>query len=359
MRYVLLALVCLVVVYAIPHRVCARQAPKFFEGDREAVAALGQGTARWIDEPLSFRTGSTQFDGEWNFGSLMMAAMGYGQVALEHHDASSVLRMDACLARMMEPSRRTFDTDRWGNDALETLVDGDGHVAFLGYANLALSLRRRIGPDNDYAKLNDDISRALEQRLQRSLLIESFPNEIYPVDISAGVASLALRARALGKPQPAVVTRWLAMARNELRDPGNGLLFQSTTDRARGSGTALAVYFLAYADLDLSRELFDALEGLGGSVLGFGVMREHPTAESDADIDSGPVVFGYGVSATGFALAGARIHDRKDLFEELFATAWLFGAPLESRDRLELVTGGPIGNAILFAMLTAPRRGPR
>ncbi|HZO13741.1 MAG TPA: hypothetical protein VFB62_10795 [Polyangiaceae bacterium] len=40
MRYVLLALVCLLAVYAIPHRVCARRAPKFFEGNYEAARRL-------------------------------------------------------------------------------------------------------------------------------------------------------------------------------------------------------------------------------------------------------------------------------------------------------------------------------
>jgi len=93
------------------------------------------------------------------------------------------------------------------------------------------------------------------------------------------------------------------------------------------------------------------------------MVREYPHGHSGSgDIDSGPVILGYGVSATGFALGPARIHGDQALFGRLLRTAVLFGAPLQRKDTLEFVSGGPLGNAILFAMLTAgdfPWRGPR
>jgi hypothetical protein len=65
------------------------------------------------------------------------------------------------------------------------------------------------------------------------------------------------------------------------------------------------------------------------------------------------VVLGVSVSATGFALAPARAHGRRDAFERLFRTTDLFGAPEASGDRRRFLTGGPIGNALLLALLTS------
>ena len=61
----------------------------------------------------------------------------------------------------------------------------------------------------------------------------------------------------------------------------------------------------------------------------------------------------FGVSPTGFMIAGARIFGDRHFFKKLYRTSVLFGAPLKSNDQWEYVTGGPLGNAIMFAMLTA------
>jgi hypothetical protein len=89
------------------------------------------------------------------------------------------------------------------------------------------------------------------------------------------------------------------------------------------------------------------------------VVLEHPASYDEhsgrADIDSGPVVFGFGVSATGFAIGASRANDDRDAFAALYATAHLFGAPFDEAGARTFATGGPLGDAILFAMLTAPR----
>ena len=73
------------------------------------------------------------------------------------------------------------------------------------------------------------------------------------------------------------------------------------------------------------------------------------------DIDSGPVIFGYSTSATGLGISGARIYRDRDFYKKLCATLYLVGAPVKNGGKLQFITGGPIGNAIMFAMLTAPK----
>ena len=167
----------------------------------------------------------------------------------------------------------------------------------------------------------------------------------------------------MGESRPPEVTAWLERL-PRWRDPHSGLLVQAVAmdgvtprDAARSSGTALAAYFLSFADGPTSRALYEAMmSSCYRPVLGFGAVREYGPrgpALGRGDIDSGPLVFGYSISATGFALASARIQGDDERFAALYATAHLFGAPVSRDDATGFVTGGPLGDAILFAMLTA------
>ncbi|MBX3190699.1 MAG: hypothetical protein KF819_27110 [Labilithrix sp.] len=358
----------------VPHRVCERDAGAYFDGEHAKVDALGASVAAWTEGATlgasTFTTGSKRFDGEWLFGTYMMAAMGFGQVALESDDparrAESVARMERCLDAMLSPEARAFDREAWGADALE----GDrGHVAYLGYAGLALGLHRALAPSSRFSATHDAIASALVARFSASKtgFVETYPGEIYPVDNAAGLAAISLHAKALGAPPPAALARGLHAIRAHGVQSASGLLAQATSadasplDPGRGSGTALAAYFLAYADEATSASLYRALRGdLYRTVIGFGAVLEHPSASSRGDIDSGPVLFGFGVSATGFAIGASRIHGDREAFASLYATAHLFGAPFddepdEGRKTRTHATGGPLGDAILFAMITAPR----
>jgi len=84
-------------------------------------------------------------------------------------------------------------------------------------------------------------------------------------------------------------------------------------------------------------------------------MQEYPESSPGGigDVDSGPVIMNFGVSPTGFMIAGTQIFGDHDYFKKLYRTSVLFGAPLDSGGKWEYVCGGPLGNAIMFAMLTA------
>jgi hypothetical protein len=65
------------------------------------------------------------------------------------------------------------------------------------------------------------------------------------------------------------------------------------------------------------------------------------------------VLLGVSVAATGFALAPARAHGRRESFTRLYRTTDLFGVPITMGDRSCFLTGGAIGNALLLALLTS------
>ncbi len=366
----------------VPHRVCERDAGAYFDGDAKSVDALAASVAGWTGkelEPDSFATGSRRFDGEWLFGTYMMAAMGFGQVALASDDpvrrAENVARMERCLDAMLAPAARAFDGDAWTFDALASTrapagsAQDRGHAAYLGYAGLALGLHRVVAPVSRFDAAHDAIAAALGRRFAASPtgFVETYPGEVYPVDNAAGLGALALHAKAVHGAASPGLTRGLEAMRTRAVQPASGLLAQAVSavdasprDPGRGSGTALGAYFLAFADPALSASLYHAVHReLFRTILGFGAVLEHPTSCVECmgrvDIDSGPVFLGFGVSATGFAIGASRANDDRDAFSALYATAHLFGAPFDEGGTRTFATGGPLGDAILFAMLTAPR----
>ncbi|MFC1499148.1 hypothetical protein ACFLS1_11870 [Verrucomicrobiota bacterium] len=355
----------------IPYLWCSRNADTWYNGDLDLQKKLARGVEKWVTEELAkkdFCTGSKQFDGEWLFGSYMMAGMGFGQTALEHPELREkhIELMSICIERMLSSEVRAFDKDAWGNDPIETLdSDTQHHAAYLGYLNLVLSMHRLLKPDSEYAELNDRITEALVKRVNNSriLLIQSYPYETYPVDNCCVIGSIGLHSRATGIDRKEILQKWATYCREKYIDPKTGLFYQcvdSVTgepiDHPRGSGTALGLYALSFANMDLSQELYEAAKKhLAGTVFGFGGVREYPIhiKGESGDIDSGPIVSGYGLSATGFLISGARIHNDREYYKRLYSTAYACGAPFEKKGKLNFVTGGSLGDAILFAMLTA------
>ena len=354
----------------MPYLWCSRQADAWYRGDVIPQTKLARGVEEWLEHELTrknFSTGSSQFNGEWLFGSYLMAGIGFGQMAVLHPELreQSLASMRTCIQRLLSPNVRAFDRETWENDPLETLDFADDHAAYLGYLNLLLSFHRCLDPHSEFAPLNDLITAALVRRIEASPtgLLQSYPNEVYPVDNCAAFGSIGLHALATGANRSSFLQSWSKNLRQRYVDPQTGLLYQAVDcrsgnpcDAPRGSGTTLAAFFLSFADFQLSRDLYQAArDNLFRTVFGFGGVREYPvTVEAGhGDIDSGPVVFGLGLSPTGFMIAGSRMHGDADAFRRLFATAYAWGAPLEDHGRLHFVTGGPLGDSILFAMLTA------
>jgi hypothetical protein len=229
-------------------------------------------------------------------------------------------------------------------------------------------MNRLLNPETRYAQLNADISNALVRRLERSpiLTLETYPDERYPVDNCAVIASISLYDRATGADHSDLIKRWMENCKKRYMDKKTGLLIQAigpkgeAFDDPRGSGSALGLYFLSYADPEFAQEMYCAVKKeLASTCLGFGTVREYPRGIpcGSMDIDSGPIVLGYGFSSTGFTIAGSKIFRDRSYFRRLYATAYFVGTPYDKGGTRTFVSGGPLGTAILFAMFTAPPEG--
>lgn len=370
---VLAVLAFLLTLWHAPVWWCGRGAEGWYAGDMQTQERLAVTVSEQVRRGLSaddFHTKSELFNGEWLFGTYLMAGIGFCQIASQHPAELARWRPDIerCIQGLLSPSVRAFDRNAWSRDALDSLDANDGHAAYLGYLNFLLSLYRQLDPGNRFAKVNDALTECLMRRADRSPngLVATYPNEWYPVDNAPGLASVVLHGRATGRDHGAWVSRREAIFRKISVDPDTSLLIQAigfdgaAVDGPRGSGTTLAVFFLSRALPQLAKGLQDGVERhLNSGVFGFGAIREFPVGRKGrTDIDSGPVVFGFGFSASGFGLAGARAWGEKTFFRRLYASAILAGAPVTRNDTVDFLTAGPLGNAILLAVLTTPRETP-
>ncbi len=354
-------------LWTIPAAWCRRGADAWIAGEADTQKRLARTVVDQLQGGLSlsdYQTGTDLFNGEWLFGTHLMSGIGLCQMVLQHPETAAEFTpaIEKSIEALLSPQVRAFDSLSWGGDALETLDTEQGHAAYLGYFNFLLSLYRRINPDNPFTSLNDKITTALAERFAKSPsgLIATYPGEWYPVDNAPGIASIALYQQVTGKDYAALLERQEKIYREKYVDAKTGLLIQAAgqtgdpIDDARGSGSSLGIFFLHHAYPQLSREIFGAIRtNLETSLFNFGAIREYPHGETgNWDIDSGPIIFGFGFSATGFTISATRAFQDDRLFARLYSSSILAGAPSYRNDRIDFLTAGPLGNAILLAMFT-------
>jgi hypothetical protein len=348
----------------------ASEADAMFIGDLSTQRALASRVIADIKKGIDssvFQTGSDRFNSEWTVAMYQMTALGLSQMALKHPEVREEYLpvIETCLDQLLTPKTLKFGADAWGKDAIADLASENGH-AYMGYTNLALSMYRKLKPDNRFASLNDQLTDALGRRLAKAPhdMIDTYPGEAYPPDLSAVIGSIALHGKATGSQKHQVVLqKVLKTFRQQFIDSSSGLVIQAIdaksghiADKPRASGSTLSVYFLSFADIELAKTLFQTIQAKQQTtVMGLTAIREYPPGQSGSgDVDSGPLLMEASPTASVFAISGARIFGDRSLFTALYRSMDLFGGFSDNKDGIAFQIGGPLGKAILLAMVTAP-----
>jgi hypothetical protein len=316
----LLALaVALAVVRLFPAWWCGRDAGEWLRGEPAIQRELAEELVAFEERDDAHRRvpSENRFAGEWALVTHQMAALGLAQLCLAHPEWKERYAPVVTRAAMKSflPEMRDFGTRAWrGEDALASLASSHGH-AYLGYPALAIGMARLLDPSfpADIAAQHDALIAAYERRLLASPtgLIDTYPGEAYPTDVAAVAGAIAVHGRATGADHRRVLEHWAARVRDVQIDRASGLVIQRMGasdarphDAPRGSGTGLAAYFAGFADRGVAKLLAEGLFRHESTLLGFGAIREYGDGHhGGGDVDSGPVVLGVSVSATGFALA--------------------------------------------------------
>jgi hypothetical protein len=345
-----------------------RDAAAWLDGDEDVVRGLSAELVAFetADSATRATHPENRFAGEWALVTHQMTALGLAQVVLAHPEWKSAYAptLRTAALRSFLPEMRGFGTRAWkGEDALASLESANGH-AYLAYPALAVGMARLVDPVGfpaEVAAQHDALIAAFERRLLASPtgLIETYPNEAYPTDVAAVAAAIAVHGRATGTKHTRVLEHWARKVRAVQIDRESGFVHQRMRvdgiprDVPRGSGTGLAAFYAGFVDRALATELTGALLAHERTLFGFSGVAEFGEREGHGDIDSGPVILGVSVAATGFSLAPFRAFGHREEFTRLFRTTTLFGLPTRRGDALCFRTGGPIGNALLLAMLTS------
>ncbi|MEO7331805.1 MAG: hypothetical protein ABI193_24730 [Minicystis sp.] len=363
-------LVALLAGALLPGWWCGRDAAAWFDADPETQSHLAEALIAFeaADDTsrASVAPAGDRFAGEWALVTHQMVALGLAQLCLARSvECPRYLpTLTRAAVKSFLPEMRDFGTHAWSEDVLASLGSSHGH-AYFGYAALAVGMARLLDPafPKEIAAQHDLVIAAFERRLLASPtgLIETYPNEAYPTDVASVAAAIAVHGRVNGVDHREVIARWAERVRGAQIDRASGLVIQrmgaldgKPHDAPRGSGTGLAAYFAGFADRGTAELLTEGLRRQEASFLGFGGIREYaPGHTGKGDVDSGPVLLGISVSATGFALAPLRAFGHRDDFTRIYRTTALFGVPFDADGSSRFLTGGAIGNALLLALLTS------
>jgi hypothetical protein len=240
----------------------------------------------------------------------------------------------------------------------------DDHNLYLSHLDLVLGAYRVLSGDSHYDALHDRVTRHL---VARTLVDGDFHARSYPgsgkwtADQTVTLAAIALYDLGHGTIlAPPLVDGFRRMMRAHV-DRATDLYVSSisagaTSKIPRGCAVSWSTYYLMQFAPDLAAAQYAAYRrAFARDVLGLGGFREWPADRARGmDVDSGPIVFGVGMAATGFGLGAARVVGDAGTYATIARTAAVFGLPIGLGTRSSLLAP-MLGEAILFNGETAVR----
>ena len=242
------------------------------------------------------------------------------------------------------------------------------HSLFLdGEIAMMLASRRMVEEKPEYKALLTERVNGIVARFQKSpqMMLESYPDECWTFDHCVALDAIKMADYLDGTDHSKLIHDWIAMAKQKLVDPKSGLLISSFTTRGapligpEGSSIWMVAHSLQLLDPDFARDQYErARQELGTVTLGFGYAHEWPeTWRGDADIDSGPIVPGFDISAgsSGIAFIGASSFGDDKFLTSLAATLDFAGFPSRTDGRLKYCASNQVGDAVvLYAATLGP-----
>lgn len=196
--------------------------------------------------------------------------------------------VDRCINRMDSPAAKQYFH--------KEIVPSYG-VFYSGWCNLVYasysrsSMFKNSQIQGKVLQQSEMIGKRIGSSMQDSIsVLPSYAGACWPADNIIGIASLTDRKLA---------SRWLAHLKKQSKHK-SGLVHHSCNDQAdvRGSSSAMITYGISLFDMEKGQRYNEKFQRtLVDNYLGIQLVREHLEAGS-ADYDSGPILWGYGASAT-------------------------------------------------------------
>jgi hypothetical protein len=284
---------------------------------------------RVISEPLDYKSELFHVQdqsGEWMLFSLSFSVYGLTNVSFQ----DSLLKPQA-VRIIGEAISKTMTEEVYKYYTVKNMgplhpVDSEFSVLYLGHLNLMMGCYRLLTNDGKYDELNDSISKSLFTRFRNSktICLESYEHSIWIPDNTVALASLKLNGEKnnIGEYEK-LCREWVRYARKNFTDKNTNVLCATIdyrtgkiTEEPRGSMLGWSIFFIYRFDMLYAEELYENYKKFfSDDILMFKMFKEWKGTftTGEGDIDSGPLVLGYGIPASAWAFGNAILFgDLKD-----------------------------------------------
>jgi hypothetical protein len=300
-------------------------------------------------------------EAEWPF--MAVAYYGYACANIAQCDEAkrpeAIAEMRWALGALQTPRLSGFMKPHFGppfgDGPLTPAVFVHGHF-------LSLAVRyREVTGDTQYDALMERIATALDKAYAEDelgvLLSYKHPPMWWLTDNFPALSALARYDRIFHTHYGAGKDKFLATLKDRYLDSKTGMFctYADSESRKAGQGPRgismmYGLHFLRDFAPEFAKEQYAlAKKDLFGSVLGCSAVREFPVGqESTEDIDSGPLVMGFGPSASGFAIAATATMDDAEAGGQLLRSLFLLGLEVREGDKLYYREMPEVGQAVIL-----------
>lgn len=312
----------------------------------------------------------SQFQGEWALYSCSMLSAALTNIALIFPETKdeSLAYIDSLINIVLSKEIRQYDTDRWGEDPLETLDGNKSHISYLSHLAWMISGFKHLGGDGKFDSLYDTLCETMNRRITASptLNLETYPGEcIYIPDMLVAIVALENYSRQNGGKYHQTVHAWLDYIQEYWIDESSGLLasmvpvheYSVVRYPIKGSYSALNCYYLTFIDENFARSQYLKLKENFLQTKPFTGFKENIYGSSwlGFDIDAGPIIFNLSPTGTAFGIGPATYFKDSLIRTGLLRTAEIAGSTISSDNKSHYLLANIVlvGESITLAMRTA------
>ena len=298
-------------------------------------------------------------EAEWPF--MGFCYFGYACASLARFDPSfrdeALSEMRWLIEALQTPRMSGFIAPHLGKPFGAERINASAfvHGHFL---NLAVRYREVSG-DRRYDALIHRVAEALSEAYVETDqgILKSYRDMWWITDNFPALSALSRYDRVFGRHLADVCDRFLKNLKEYYLDRNTGMYctYVDPPNRRqlqgpRGVSEMYGLHFLKDFDADFSaRQYEQARKYLIRPVLGLVAVREFPEGVQETpDVDSGPLLFGFGPSASGFGIAAAAINGDENTAWQLVKAAALVGGPVLKNGELRYAMMPPVGQAVVL-----------
>ncbi|MEJ1237124.1 hypothetical protein WBG78_03285 [Chryseolinea sp. T2] len=280
-----------------------------------------------------------------------LAWCNYAKLTNHNEDtyAESQLEINSALRRLQsEKARATFSKH----------LSPEHGAFYQGWTNYVLAKKLEIEPEESRRQEVIATFKANCDSIAKAFIEKTYPLSYgaaaWPADAAVCMATLAKHDDLFGSKYEPIIQKWIDEVKDRYDE--NSMIPHSVaasngkpTESARGSSQSLMLIFLTDIDNDFANQHYEKFrQHFIDTSFGLTGIREYPKGKSGfGDVDSGPVIFGYGAAATIVGMSALSVFDDPNA-RLVSATVDAVGIPIESSsERYYLLGFLPIADAFI------------